>query len=179
MKILFDLFPIILFFIAYQFAGIYIATGVAIGATVAQIAWVKMRGRKIDTMLWISFALIVVFGGATLWFRDPVFIKWKPTVLYWLFAVIFLVSDFVFKKNLMLALIKGELDLPAAVWRRLNLSWVAFFTFLGVLNLYVAYHYTEATWVKFKVIGVTALIFVFILLQGLVLVKYIRQEDQP
>lgn len=179
MKILFDLFPIILFFIAYEFAGIYVATGVAIAATVAQIAWVKLRHGKVDNMLWISAVLIVVFGGATLWFRDPVFIKWKPTVLYWLFALILLISDLIFKKNLMLALIKGELDLPAAVWRRLNLSWVAFFTLLGVLNLYVAYHYSEAAWVKFKVIGVTGLIFVFILLQGLVLAKYLRQEDQP
>lgn len=179
MKFFFDLFPIILFFAAYKFYGIYTATGVAIAATVAQIAWVWFRHRKVDTMLWVSLILISVFGGATLVLHDPLFIKWKPTVLYWLFAAVLLVSQLMFNKNLIASMMKAQIQLPTPVWRKLNLSWAAFFAGMGGLNLYVAYNYSEPTWVNFKLFGFLAIMFVFVLLQGLMLAKYMEEGDKP
>lgn len=176
MKFLFDLFPVILFFAAYKFADIYVATGVAIAATVAQIAWVHFRHGKVDKMLWVSLGLIVVFGGMTLLLRDPTFIKWKPTVLYWLFAATLLGSALVLRKNLIRAMLEQQVSLPDAVWLRLNLSWVAFFTVMGGLNLYVAYHYSEEDWVNFKLFGGMGLMFAFIVAQGLWLAKYVEEE---
>ncbi|NTV09288.1 MAG: septation protein A, partial [Zoogloea sp.] len=120
MKFLFDLFPVILFFVAYKFADIYTATGVAIVATLGQIAWVWWRHRKVDAMLWVSLAIVSVFGGATLFFHNPTFIKWKPTVLYWLFAGSLLVSAFGMRRNLIRKLLEAQLSLPDHVWGRLN-----------------------------------------------------------
>ena len=122
MKFLFDIFPVILFFIAFKFAGIYVATAIAIVATFAQIGWVWFRKRKIDTMLWVSLAVITVFGGATLLLHDETFIKWKPTVLYWLFGITLLVAELVFRKNLIKAMMGSQMELPDVVWRKLNLS---------------------------------------------------------
>lgn len=178
MKFLFDLFPVILFFVAYKFAGIYVATGVAIAATVAQIAWVKFRHGKVEKMLWVSFGLIVVFGGMTLLLHDPTFIKWKPTVLYWLFAVVLLGSALFLRRNLIRAMLEQQVSLPDPVWARLNLSWVGFFTVMGGLNLYVAYHYSEADWVNFKLFGGMGLMLVFIVAQGMMLAKYVDQTEK-
>ncbi|RLJ65078.1 septation protein A [Sulfurisoma sediminicola] len=178
MKFLFDLFPVILFFVAYKFSGIYIATGVAIAATFAQIGWVWFRHRKVDTMLWVSLALITVFGGATLLLHNPTFIKWKPTVLYWLFAVVLLVSATFMKKNLIRKMLEEQMKLPETLWARLNLSWVAFFAAMGVANLYVAFNFSEADWVNFKLFGGMGLMLAFIVVQGLFLAKYV-EEKQP
>ena len=178
MKFLFDLFPVILFFVAYKFSGIYVATGVAIAATFAQIGWVWFRHRKVDTMLWVSLGLITVFGGATLLLQNPTFIKWKPTVLYWLFAVVLLVSATVMKKNLIRKMMEEQMTLPEPLWARLNLSWVAFFAAMGVANLYVAFNFSEADWVNFKLFGGMGLMVAFIVLQGLFLAKYV-EEKQP
>ena len=176
MKFLFDLFPVILFFAAYKFADIYVATGVAIAATFAQIGWVHFRHGKVDKMLWVSLGLIVVFGGATLFLRDPTFIKWKPTVLYWLFATTLLSSALFFKKNFIRAMLEAQVQLPEPLWMKLNLAWVGFFAIMGILNLYVAYNYTEAEWVNFKLFGGMGLMFAFIIAQGLILAKYIPDE---
>ena len=176
MKFLFDLFPVILFFAAYKFADIYVATGVAIAATIGQIAWVHFRHGKVDKMLWVSLGLIVVFGGATLVLRDPTFIKWKPTILYWVFATALLVSDLIFKKNLIRAMVEAQIQLPETLWVRLNLAWVAFFAFMGGLNLYVAFNFSESDWVNFKLFGGMGLMFAFIIAQGLMLAKYIPEE---
>jgi intracellular septation protein len=119
MKFLFDLFPVILFFIAFKFAGIYVATGVAIAATFAQVGWLKLRGKKVEPMLWVSLAIIVVFGGATLFLQDETFIKWKPTVLYWLFALALSAGQLVFRRNLMRSIMGAQLQLPDAAWSRL------------------------------------------------------------
>ncbi|MDP1651823.1 MAG: septation protein A [Rhodocyclaceae bacterium] len=177
MKFLFDLFPVILFFAAYKFADIYVATGVAIGATFVQIGWVHFRHGKVDKMLWVSLGLIVFFGGATLLFRDPTFIKWKPTVLYWLFASALLGSALLFGKNLIRAMLEQQVSLPEPVWARLNLAWAVFFAAMGLLNLYVAYNYSESDWVNFKLFGATGLMFVFIVAQGLMLSKYVEEKE--
>jgi intracellular septation protein len=176
MKFLFDLFPIILFFVAFKFGDIWIATGVAIAATFAQIGWLILRKKRIDPMLWVSLAIIVVFGGATLLLHDETFIKWKPTVLYWLFATAFLLAEFGFGRNLMKAVLGKELVLPEPVWRKVLLSWIGFFASMGAVNLYVAFNYPTETWVNFKLFGFMGLMFVFVIGQGVMLAKYIEQE---
>ncbi|MFN3883519.1 MAG: septation protein A [Rhodocyclaceae bacterium] len=178
MKFLFDLFPVILFFAAYKVAGIYVATGVAIAATFAQIAWVHFRHGKVDKMLWVSLVLIVVFGGMTLALHDPTFIKWKPTILYWLFALALLGSTWLFDKNLIRAMMEKQLTLPEAVWSRLNLAWAGFFAGMGALNLYVAYNFSEDAWVNFKLFGGMGLMLAFVVAQGYVLAKYIEQTEK-
>lgn len=180
MKFLFDLFPVILFFVAFKFAGIYVATSVAIAATFLQIAWVWFRRRKVDTMLWVSLVIITVFGGMTLIFHDETFIKWKPTVLYWSFAIALAVSSLVMKKNLIRTLLAEQFELPEVIWQRLNWSWFGFFTFMGFANLAIAFAFGFSTdvWVSFKLFGGMGLMFVFIIIQGLLLSKYIDIEDK-
>lgn len=178
MKLLFDFFPIVLFFGAFKLFGIFVATATAIAATVLQIAWTKWRHGKVDTMLWVSFAIIAVFGGATLLLHDETFIKWKPTVLYWVFSLTLLISNLVLGKNLMRALLHEKIALPAKVWDHVNLAWGLFFAALGVLNLYVAFNYTTDTWVNFKLFGTTGLMLLFVLLQSLALSKYVEQDKE-
>jgi intracellular septation protein len=177
MKFLFDLFPVILFFVAFKFFGIYPATAVAIGATFVQIGWVWYRHRKIDNMLWVSLGVIVVFGGATLLLHDETFIKWKPTVLYWLFGVVLLTAEIGFRKNLIKAMMEKQMALPDAVWRKLLMSWAGFFTVMGALNLYVAFNYSTDAWVNFKLFGGMGLMLVFVVLQALMLAKYVDSKD--
>ncbi|HZM33622.1 MAG TPA: septation protein A [Burkholderiales bacterium] len=175
MKFLFDLFPVVLFFVAFKLADIYVATATAIAATFAQVGWLKLRGRKVEPMLWASLAIIVVFGGATLALKDETFIKWKPTVLYWLFGAV-LAGAAALKRNLIRAMLSDHMRLPEAVWSRLNLSWIAFFLVMGVLNLYVAYSFSTDLWVNFKLFGGMGLMFLFVLGQALVLGKYAEEE---
>jgi len=176
MKFLFDIFPVLLFFAAYKAAGIYIATAVAIAATFAQIGWVWFRHRKVETMLWVSLVIIVVFGGATLLLRDETFIKWKPTVLYWLFGATLLIAELGFGKNLIRAMMGAQIELPEAVWSKVNWSWVGFFVVMGILNLYVAYNFTTDTWVDFKLFGGTGLMLVFVLIQAFTLAKHVQDK---
>lgn len=200
MKLLFDLFPVILFFIAYQFGsanpessqallnalgvhlggatkpGVFLATLVAILATVGQIVWVWARHRKVDTMLWVSFTLIVVFGGATLFLHDENFIKWKPTVLYWLFALALGLGPVFFERNIIRLMMEKQITLPDAIWGRLNLGWAGFFTFMGAANLYVAFSYPTDTWVNFKMFGTLGLMLGFIVLQSLYLSRHIKEQ---
>ena len=180
MKFLFDLFPVILFFAAFKLGDIYLATGVAIAATFVQIAWSWLRHRKVENMMWISLAIISVFGGMTLLLHDETFIKWKPTVLYWTFALVLAVSALLFRKNLIRALMQEQITLPEAVWTKLNLAWVGFFTFMGVANLAVAFAFGFSTdaWVNFKLFGGIGLVLVFALLQGLMLSRYIDEEKK-
>ena len=178
MKLLFDLFPILLFFIAFKLQGIYVATAVAIAATIAQIIWSKVRHGKVEMMMWISFAIITVFGGATLILHDESFIKFKPSVLYWLFALILLVSNYGFHKNIMRTLLHEKIALPVPIWNRLNLIWSLFFGVLGFINLYVAYNYSTDTWVTFKLFGFSGMMLVFILGQGAWLSKYIDEKKE-
>ena len=178
MKLLFDLFPVILFFVAFKIFNVYVATGTAIVATIAQIGWVKWRHGKVDTMLWVSFAIIAVFGGATLLLHDETFIKFKPTILYWVFAIILLGSNLLLKKNLMRTLLKEKMTLPTKVWNHVNLSWSLFFVLLGVVNLYVAFNFSTDAWVNFKLFGATGMMLVFVLLQAMALSKYMPEEKE-
>src|SRR5690606_22641063 len=138
-KFLFDLFPLILFFIAFRLADIYTATAVAIAAGLLEILWLKLRGKAIATMHRLNLGVIIVFGGATLFFQNDAFIKWKPTVLYWIFGTALLASQWIMKRNLMQKLMGNQIQMPEAAWSRLNLSWACFFLICGVLNLYVAF----------------------------------------
>jgi len=202
MKLLFDLFPVILFFVAYNYseknpetaaawvsslmgdsavdikqAPILLATVVVIAATVAQIIWVHLKHGKVDKMLWVSLVLVSVFGGLTLIFQDENFIKWKPTILYWVFAGSMAFASLVLKKNAIKTMLGEQLTLPEPVWNRVNFSWIGFFAFMGCLNLFVAYNFSTDTWVNFKLFGGMGLLFVFVLGQGFLLSKYVEEKE--
>ena len=202
MKLLFDLFPVILFFVAFKYseknpelaaswvgsllgsaavdikqAPILLATVVVIAATVAQIVWVWFRHGKVDKMLWISLGLVVVFGGLTLAFQNESFIKWKPTILYWVFAGSMAFASLVLKKNAIKAMLGEQLTLPEPVWNRVNLSWIGFFVVMGVINLIVAFNFSTDTWVNFKLFGGMGLMLVFVLAQGAMLSKYVEDKQ--
>lgn len=178
MKLLFDLFPVIVFFAVYKFADIYVATGAAIVATFVQVGWSWFRHRKVDKMLWVSLAVIVVFGGATLLLHDESFIKWKPTILYWLFGGVLGIAHVFFKKNLIREMMGAQLTLPNPVWDKLNWSWTAFFLLMGALNLFVAFQFSTDVWVNFKLFGGMGLMLVFAIAQGLMLGKYVQEEER-
>jgi intracellular septation protein len=177
MKFLFDLFPVVLFFVAFKLFDIYVATAVAIAASFLQIGWLKWKRRKVDTMMWVTLIIIVVFGGATLALHDETFIKWKPTVLYWLFGIVIGGAELLFRKNLIRAMLGEQVRLPDRVWTRLNWSWAGFFVFMGAANLYVAYHFSTDAWVNFKLFGGMGLMLLFVLLQALFLARYIEEKQ--
>jgi intracellular septation protein len=177
MKFLFDLFPVVLFFVAFKLFDIYVATAVAIAGTFLQIGWLKWKGRKVDTMMWVTLVIIVVFGGATLALHDETFIKWKPTVLYWLFAAVLGAAELVFRKNLIRATLGEQVRLPDAVWTRLNWSWAGFFVFMGAANLYIAFNYSTDTWVSFKLFGGMGLMLLFVLLQAAFLARHMDEKQ--
>lgn len=204
MKLLLDFLPLILFFGTYKYAEthaawaaefasahfgfmvsggqvgvsegpVLLATLVVMLATLAQVAVLKLRGMKVDLMLWVSLVLVMTLGAATVWFHNKTFIMWKPTGLYWAMALTFWASLSLFGKNLIQSMLGRELQLPPKVWATLNRAWVLFFAALGVLNLYVAYNFAESTWVSFKAYGVTGLIVLFTLAQGLYLGKHLPE----
>jgi intracellular septation protein len=202
MKLLFDLFPVILFFATFKYYGsnpegaadlvgsllgsavldvkqapILLATVVVIVATMAQIAWVHFRHGKVDRMLWVSLVLVTVFGGMTLIFQDETFIKWKPTILYWVFAGTMAFAALVLKKNPIKAMLGEQMTLPEPVWGKVNLSWIAFFLFMGALNLIVAFNFSTDIWVDFKLFGGMGLLLLFVLGQGLMLSKYVEDKQ--
>jgi len=208
MKLLLDFLPLILFFATFRYADrhsdwaaafstehlgalvsggvvgaaeapVLLATLVVIVATLAQVAVVKLRGRKVDLMLWVSLTLVVVLGGLTIWFHNETFIKWKPSGLYWTLGLSLWASQALFGKNMLKRLLGEQIELPDQIWRRLNLAWVLFFGFMGLLNLWVAYHYETSTWVSFKAFGTTALMFVFFIGQGFYMSKYLPDEEAP
>ena len=201
MKLLIDFLPIILFFAAFKFAGsdkeaaaafasehfgflvsggqvrpddapVLLATLVVIVATLVQVLVLKLRGKKVDTMLWVSLVLVVVLGGLGIWFHSETFIKWKPTLLYWVMGAAFLLGPLLMGKNLLRLLLGEQLQLPDAIWQRLNLAWVGFFAVMGALNLWVAYTFSTDVWVNFKLFGSLGLMLVFTVAQGLYLSRY-------
>lgn len=204
MKFLFDLFPVILFFSVFKWgeshtdaasslasaylsgfvsggtvtaslAPILLATVIAFLATLAQIAYLLARRKKVDGMLWMSFAIITLFGSATIYFQNEAFIKWKPTILYWCIAAAFFISQIFFKKNLIRVSMEQQITLPDKVWQRLSLAWIIFFSALGVINLYVAFNFSTSTWASFKLFGGLGLTFAFIIGQTFFLSKYIEE----
>jgi len=206
MKLLLDFLPILLFFGTFRYAEahkawaaafasqhlgfivaggvvgpeeapVLLATVVVIGATLAQVTWLKLAGRKVDLMLWISLALVVVLGGLTVWFHSETFIKWKPSVLYWAMGSALWVSQAVFGKNLLRTLLGQQIQLPPAIWHRLNFAWIAFFAAMGLLNLWVAYSFTTSTWVNFKLFGGLGLMLAFTVAQGLYLSRYLKDDS--
>jgi intracellular septation protein len=177
MKFLFDLFPVVLFFVAFKVFDIYVATAAAIAASFLQIGWLKWKRRKVDTMMWVTLIIIVVFGGATLALHDETFIKWKPTVLYWLFGIVIGGAEVLFRKNLIRAMLGEQVRLPDGVWTRLNWSWAGFFVFMGAANLYVAYHFSTDAWVNFKLFGGMGLMLLFVVLQALFLARHIEEKQ--
>ena len=211
MKFLFDLFPVILFFIVYKFADghqeaahalavqymgglisggnvtaeqspIMLASFVGIVATVLQILYLLARGRKVDGMLWLSLGVIIVTGGATIYFHDESFIKWKPTILYWVFALALFVAQVGFRNNLMRKVMEAQIRLPDAVWAKVGYAWMTFFAAIGVLNLvmaFIVFKGNTGAWVNFKLFGITGIFFAFIIVQTLMLSKYIEDQEQP
>jgi len=205
MKLLFDLLPVILFFGAFKLADanadaaarfatehfgfvvsggsvgateapVLLATIVVIVATLLQIALLLVRGKKVDTMLWATFGIVAVLGGATVWFHNPTFIKWKPSALYWLMSVVFWASQTLFGKNLLQKLVGEQLQLPKLAWQRLNLAWVIFFALMGFANLYVAYNYSTSTWATFKVFGLSGLMLLFMVAQGFYMARHAEDD---
>ncbi len=208
MKLLFDFLPILLFFGSFKAAEahadwaaavaterfgflvsggtvraeeapILLATLVVIAATLLQVLVLKWRRRRIDLMLWVSLGLVVGLGGLTVWFHSETFIKWKPSVLYWAMGTALWLGPLLFGRNLLRALLGDQLDLPARVWHRLNFAWIAFFATMGLLNLWVAYSFSTATWVDFKLFGGIGLTLLFTLAQGLVLGRYLKGDPAP
>nr|WP_229517327.1 septation protein A [Massilia oculi] len=209
-KFLFDMLPVILFFGIYKYgeshqdwahglvgdylgflisggsvpasqAPILLATAVTIVATVLQIAYLLLRRRKVDGMLWLSLGVVVVAGGATIYFHDDTFIKWKPTILYWAFGAALLLAHLLYRKNLMRSALGSAMRLPDAVWTRVLYAWIAFFAGLGLLNLlmaFVVFRSDTGAWVSFKLFGITGLLFAFIIIQSLFLSKHIQEDIQ-
>ena len=206
MKILFDFLPIALFFGMFKYADshkdwaastatdwlgfmvsggvvgsaeapVLLATVVVIVATLVQILWIKARGRKVDTMLWVSLALVTVLGSATIYFHSENFIKWKPTVLYWVMGGSLLVAQVFFRINLIKRLMGAQMELPEAAWRAMNWAWTGFFAAMGVLNLWVAYNFDTNTWVIFKLFGGMGLMIVFVIAQAMYLGRYVKDTD--
>lgn len=179
-KIIFDFLPLILFFVALKLGDIYLATKVAIAATVLQIIWLKVKKQKIEASHWLNLIVIVLFGGLTIYLQDENFIKWKPTVLYWAFALIIAGALLISKNNLIKRLMGAQITLPDPVWTKLAYSWSAFFALMGILNLVVAFsgYFTIDQWATFKVFGLTVLLIAFVIGQSLVLAKYIKDDEQ-
>lgn len=204
MKLLLDFLPIILFFATFKYAEghkdwaaefasrhlgavvaggvvttaqapVLLATVVVIAATLAQVAWLKLRGRRVEAMLWVSLVLVVVLGGATIYFQSETFIKWKPSALYWAMGLAFWLWPLVTGKNLLKLLLGAQMQLPPKVWHRLNFAWIAFFAVMGLLNIWVAYTFSTDTWVNFKLFGGIGLMLLFTLAQGLVLSRYLEE----
>jgi len=206
MKLLLDFLPILLFFGTYKYAEahkdwaaafatehfgfivsggivgekeapVLLSTLVVIVATALQVAWLKARGKKVDTMLWVSLGLIVVLGGATVWFHNETFIKWKPSVLYWVMALALWASANLFGKDILRQMIGDQLKLPEAIWKRLTLLWCAFFAVMGVINIWVAYNFSTDSWVNYKLFGGTGLMIAFMIGQGLYVSRHVEDED--
>ncbi|KAA3627296.1 MAG: septation protein A [Proteobacteria bacterium] len=178
MKFLFDFFPILLFFIAFKTWDIFIATGVAIVATFVQVGLFWAKHRRFERMHIITLVLIVVFGGLTIALRDETFIKWKPTILNWLFGAAFLGSQFIGKKPLVQRMLETNFSLPDGIWGRLNLIWIVFFVIMGVVNLYVAYSFDTDTWVNFKLFGMMGLTIAFVIAQAFYLARYLPEQPE-
>ncbi len=178
MKQLLEFIPIILFFIAFKFYDIYVATGVVMAATLVLVAYSWLKYRKVETMQWVTLGLVIVMGGATIYLQNELFIKWKLSIIEWLFGVVFLASQFVGKKPIVERMMGASITLPASIWKKLNIIWSLFFISVGFVNLYVMYNFPTDDWVTFKTFGVPGLMVIFIVLQMVFLYKYIPEPEE-
>lgn len=178
MKFLFDFFPILLFFVAYKLYGIYTATAVAIAAAFLQVGAFWWRHRRFENMHLVTLGLIALLGGATLWLQDEAFIKWKPTVVNWLFGAVFLASRYIGSQPLTKRMMGSAIELPDAIWYRLNTAWGLFFVSMGLLNLYVVYNFDTDTWVNFKLFGLMGLTLAFVVGQAFFLARHMKPETE-
>ncbi|OGT58716.1 MAG: hypothetical protein A3F14_04740 [Gammaproteobacteria bacterium RIFCSPHIGHO2_12_FULL_43_28] len=182
MQLLYEIFPVFLFFMAFKFYDIYVATVVGIVATSLQIVINRLTYKRWDHKQLVTLAVFLVFGGMTLYFHNPIFVKWKPTIVFWAFAIIILFVQFFMHKSIMQGLLKNMLPenqcVPEQVWKRLNVAWALFFMSLGTLNLYVAYSLSDDAWVNFKFYGITAALFVFSLFQTFYLMRYMTDTSK-
>ncbi|MFH0256869.1 septation protein A [Vibrio rumoiensis] len=176
MKQLIDFIPLVIFFFLYKSYDIYVATGALIVATAIQVAVTYFLYKKVEKMQLITFAIVAVFGGMTLFFHDDNFIKWKVTIIYALFAVGLLVSDFL-GKPVIKGMLSKEITVPNSVWKRVNLAWVGFFAVCAALNIYVAYELPLDVWVNFKVFGLLIATFAFTILTGIYVYKHMPKEN--
>jgi intracellular septation protein len=177
MKFLYDFFPIVLFFVAYKVWDIYVATGVAIAAAAVQTLAFWLKHRRFEKMHLVTFFLLLVFGGLTIFLHDPVFIKWKPTVINWLFAAVFLGSHWIGDRPLVERMMSHAIKAERPVWMRLSWLWIAFFTGIGLLNLYVAFNFTEEAWVNFKLFGMLGITLAFVVGQAFYLSRYVEDHE--
>lgn len=178
MQFLFDFLPIVAFFIAFKFWGIYAATAIAMGISIVQVAIHWIRHRQFQTMQLINLAIIVIFGGSTLLMHNELFIKWKPTVLNWVLAIMFGGSQLFTEKPVIQRLLESNITLPKPVWSTLNIAWCIFFALMGTLNLVVAYNFNTNTWVNFKLFGILGLTFLFAILQSVYLAKHMKEKPE-
>lgn len=175
MKMFFDFLPVMLFFAAFKIKGIFFATAAAIVVAIIQMLVMYAWKRKIDTMLWVSALILVVFGGSTLLLKNVAFIKWKPTVLYWVFSCAIFGGKYLFKKNIIKGMMNNQFQLPEPVWYKLNIAWGSFFALVGGVNLFVAYSFSTAAWVNFKLFGILGCLVLFAVAQGLYLSPYMKE----
>ena len=179
MKLLFEMFPIILFFAVYKFKDIYTATAVAIAASIVQIAFTYIKNKKVEPPMIIGLVVIIIFGGATLIIQEELFIKWKPTVLYWIFSMILIIGKFIFKKNFIYELLHKQMEVPSNIWEKMNTMWIIFFTGIGGLNLYIVYNYSTDFWVNFKLFGILACMVLFLIIQAIMIAPYLKNDPDP
>ncbi|MEN3112951.1 septation protein A [Uliginosibacterium paludis] len=206
MKLFFDFFPVALFYATFQYAranaeyaalkatewfgfmvsgGVVgpreaptvLATVVVVLAIAAQIVWLVARKKEVSKVLWFSLLAAIVFGGMTVWFHDPAFIKWKFSIVYWLMGFSFLVSARFFGKNPIRALLGESIELPGKAWNTLNTAWALFFIGMGALNLVVAYNFSENAWFNFKLFGSMGLTLLFALAQGVYLSRHMKPQS--
>jgi intracellular septation protein len=178
MKFLFDIFPIILFYAAYQLYDIYVATAVAILAAFLQTGLYWLKTRRFENMHLIVLGILIVFGGLTLALHDPIFIMWKPTLVNWLFGLVFLASHFIGKRTIAERMMAKAIRVPAPVWSRVNAAWTLFFLVVGALNIYVAYRFSEEVWVNFKMFGIIGLTLVFVFGQAFYLSRFMDVSEE-
>jgi len=177
MKLLFDLFPVVLFFIAFKMYDIYVATAVIIVATVLQVSYMYIKHKRVEKIHIITLALILVLGGLTLVLQDETFIKWKPSIVNWGFALVFLGSHYIGQKPIIERMMSQAITLPKPIWLNLSWLWIAFFIISGLTNLYVAFNYDTDTWVNFKLFGLMGMTIVFIIIQGIYISRYMQESD--
>lgn len=183
-NMLIDFVPVLLFFIAFKIYGVYVATAVGIIATALQVIVTRFVRKRFDKQQLVTLIVFAIFGGMTLYFHNPIFVKWKPSIVFWIFGTVFLVTQFIGNKPLIQRMLEKMLEdqsqiIPSKIWKKLNLAWALFFLCLGTINIYIAYTFSTETWVNFKVYGILGFIILFSFFQAVFLSKYLSTSSKP